>query len=190
MTTAEKNLLKRKADVFKALGHPTRLRIVEKLAHGQCCVCEFVNEADCDFSTISGHLAVLQKAGVVTSEKKGREVHYSLAMPCVSNFATCIEEALRKQLSEHWAMFNPKEMEGDMEIKVFGPGCKKCKSTEEVIREVIKEAGLEATVTKVSEIQEIAAAGIMSTPAVVVDGDIKSTGKVPSKAEVKSWLAQ
>ena len=52
----------------------------------------------------------------------------------------------------------------------------------------MKEAGKDATVPKVSDIQEIAAAGIMSTPAVSVDGLIKSSGKVPSKEEVKSWL--
>ena len=75
-----------------------------------------------------------------------------------------------------------------MEIKVYGPGCKKCKTTEEVVLEAVKEAGKDATVTKVSDIQEIAAAGIMSTPAVSVDGLIKSSGKVPSKEEVKSWL--
>lgn len=104
MENAEKNLLKKKADVFKALGHPTRLKIVEKLAKGDCCVCEFVNENDFDFSTISGHLAVLQKAGVVTSEKKGREVHYSLAMPCITNFTKCVEGAIKGQLSEQLKM--------------------------------------------------------------------------------------
>ncbi len=75
-----------------------------------------------------------------------------------------------------------------MEIIVYGPGCKKCKSTEEVVLEAVKEAGLDVRVVKVSDIQEIAAAGIMSTPAVSVDGLIKSSGKVPSRAEVKSWL--
>ena len=98
MENAEKNLLKKKADVFKALGHPTRLKIVAKLAKCDCCVCEFVNENDFDFSTISGHLAVLQKAGVVTSEKKGREDHYSLAMHCITNFNKCIEGAIKGQL--------------------------------------------------------------------------------------------
>lgn len=75
-----------------------------------------------------------------------------------------------------------------MEIKVYGPGCKKCKTTEEVVLEAVKEAGKDATVIKVSDIQEIAAAGIMSTPAVSVDGFIKSIGKIPTKDEVKSWL--
>lgn len=100
MEDAELKLLKQKANIFKALGHPTRLRIVEKLAKGSCCVCEFVIEAGCDFSTISAHLAVLQKAGVIASEKKGREVHYSLSMPCVSNFTKCIEGAIKKQFAE------------------------------------------------------------------------------------------
>ncbi len=104
MENAEKNLLKKKADVFKALGHPTRLKIVDKLALGDCCVCEFVNENDCDFSTISGHLSVLQKAGVVTSQKKGREVHYSLAMPCITNFTKCLEAAVKGQLTEQLKM--------------------------------------------------------------------------------------
>lgn len=71
---------------------------------------------------------------------------------------------------------------------LHGNQSKKCKTTEEVVLEAVKEAGKEATVTKVSDIKEIAAAGIMSTPAVSVDGLIKSSGKVPSKEEVKSWL--
>jgi len=75
-----------------------------------------------------------------------------------------------------------------MEIKVYGPGCKKCKITEEVVLEAVKETGQAATVTKVSDLRQIAAAGIMSTPAVSVNGQIKSTGKVPTKDEVKAWL--
>lgn len=104
MKNVQKQLLKKKADVFKALGHPTRLKIVEKLALGEACVCEFVNEADCDFSTISAHLAVLQKAGVVSSEKRGREVYYSLAMGCVADFTSCIEKCIKKQLTEQVKM--------------------------------------------------------------------------------------
>lgn len=75
-----------------------------------------------------------------------------------------------------------------MEIKVYGPGCKKCKNTEAVVLEAVKEAGKEAEVIKVSDIEGIAAAGIMLTPAVSVNGNIKCVGKVPSKDEVKSWL--
>jgi small redox-active disulfide protein 2 len=75
-----------------------------------------------------------------------------------------------------------------MEIKVFGPGCQKCEITEKAVREAVAELGVDATVIKVSNITEIAMAGIMSTPAVAVDGKIKSTGKVPGKDEIKSWI--
>ena len=75
-----------------------------------------------------------------------------------------------------------------MEIKVYGPGCKKCTQTESLVREAVTELGLDAAVIKVSDMKEMMIAGIMSTPAVVIDGAIKSTGKVPTKDEIKAWL--
>jgi small redox-active disulfide protein 2 len=75
-----------------------------------------------------------------------------------------------------------------MLIKVLGPGCKKCHEAEKVVREAVAEAGSGATVEYVTDIAEIAKQGIFSTPAVMVDGTVKSVGKVPSKAEVKAWL--
>ncbi len=77
-----------------------------------------------------------------------------------------------------------------MHIKVLGPGCKKCHETEKVVKEVVAETGSEATVEYVTDIAEIAKAGIFSTPAVVVDGNVKSVGKVPSKADVKGWIGK
>ncbi|MCF8040570.1 MAG: thioredoxin family protein [Desulfarculaceae bacterium] len=76
-----------------------------------------------------------------------------------------------------------------MEIKVLGPGCAKCKKTEEVVKEAVAEAGVEAEVEKVTGMMDIAAYGVLGTPAVVVDGQVKLVGKVPSKDQVKSWLA-
>lgn len=75
-----------------------------------------------------------------------------------------------------------------MEIKVLGPGCPKCKMTEKIVREAVSEAGADATVLKVVDIGEISSHGVFMTPAVVVDGQVKCVGKVPSKAEVKGWL--
>ena len=77
-----------------------------------------------------------------------------------------------------------------MEIKVLGPGCAKCKKTEEVVKEAVAEAGVEAEVKKVTKTMEIAAAGVFGTPAVIIDGDVKVVGKVPSKDQVKSWLGK
>jgi len=75
-----------------------------------------------------------------------------------------------------------------MDIKILGPGCPKCQQTEKIVKEVVKEVGLEATVEKVTNIMEIAGYGVFGTPAVVVDGEVKSVGKIPRPGEVKSWI--
>ena len=77
-----------------------------------------------------------------------------------------------------------------MQIKVLGPGCKKCHQTEEVVKEAVAEANAEAVVDYVTDIAEIAKFGVSNTPAVVIDGVVKSVGKVPTKAEVRSWLGK
>ncbi|MCD6271766.1 MAG: TM0996/MTH895 family glutaredoxin-like protein [Deltaproteobacteria bacterium] len=77
-----------------------------------------------------------------------------------------------------------------MEIKVLGPGCKRCTKTEKVVREVVAEAGADANVDKITDMMEIAKYGVLGTPAVIVDGEVKSVGKIPNKEEIKSWLAE
>lgn len=76
-----------------------------------------------------------------------------------------------------------------MDIKVLGPGCPKCQQTEKIVREALAEAGVEATVEKITDTLEIAGYGVFGTPAVVIDGEVKSVGKIPRKAEVMAWLA-
>jgi len=75
-----------------------------------------------------------------------------------------------------------------MEIKVCGPGCAKCKEVERIVNETLVEAGSEAKVEKVSDFNEIAKLGVFSTPAVVIDGQVKCVGKVPTKKEIMTWL--
>ena len=75
-----------------------------------------------------------------------------------------------------------------MDIKVLGPGCPKCRQTEKVVKEAVAESGVAAHVEKVTDVMKIAGYGVFGTPAVVVDGEVKSVGKIPSKADVKSWL--
>jgi small redox-active disulfide protein 2 len=75
-----------------------------------------------------------------------------------------------------------------MEIKVLGPGCPKCEQTEKVVKEAVREAGVDARVDKVTDTMEIAGYGVFGTPAVVVDGDVKSVGKIPKKQDVISWI--
>jgi len=75
-----------------------------------------------------------------------------------------------------------------MEIKVLGPGCPKCKQTEQNVKDAVAEAGVDADVEKVTDIMEIAGYGVFGTPAVVIDGEVKSVGKIPSKEEIKTWI--
>ena len=77
-----------------------------------------------------------------------------------------------------------------MEIKILGPGCAKCRKTEEMVKEALAESGTEATVEKVTDLMKIAGYGVMGTPAVVIDGDIKSVGNIPTKDDINSWIGK
>jgi small redox-active disulfide protein 2 len=77
-----------------------------------------------------------------------------------------------------------------MEIKVLGPGCLKCQQTEKNVKEAVQESVVDATVVKVTDLMEIAKYGVFGTPAVVVDGEVKSVGKIPDKEEVKTWIGK
>ena len=75
-----------------------------------------------------------------------------------------------------------------MEIKVLGSGCAKCKTTYEMIEKIMKENQLDATLSKVEDIVELLNYGIMTTPAIVVDGEVKLKGHVPTESEIKNIL--
>ena len=75
-----------------------------------------------------------------------------------------------------------------MEIKVLGSGCAKCKTTLEMIEKIVKENQLDATLSKVEDIVELLNYGIMTTPAIVVDGEVKLKGHVPTESEIKKML--
>ncbi len=75
-----------------------------------------------------------------------------------------------------------------MEIKVLGTGCPKCNKLEKLVKEVLADTGTDATVEKVTDINAIAKAGVMMTPALMIDGDIKLTGKLPSKPDLEKMI--
>ncbi len=77
-----------------------------------------------------------------------------------------------------------------MEIQICGPGCAKCDKAQEIVEKVVDQSGVGATISKVTDFQEIAKLGVFSTPAVVVDGEVKCVGKVPSENEVARWLSE
>lgn len=87
----------RRAAVIKALAHPSRLLIVDELSRGERCVWELTDLVGSDISTVSKHLAVLKRAGIVQDEKRGLQVFYRLRCPCVLRFFDCIEAVIEEK---------------------------------------------------------------------------------------------
>lgn len=82
----------RAEEVFKALGHPARVKIIRSLSEGEHCVCDLVEVAGLGWSTVSRHLSVLKNSGIIADEKRGLQVYYRLALPCVSRFIACLDD--------------------------------------------------------------------------------------------------
>ena len=77
-----------------------------------------------------------------------------------------------------------------MEIKVLGTGCQNCKALEKAVKEVVSEMNLQADVEKVEEIGKIVQYGVMLTPGLVINGKVKVSGRVPSKADIKKLISE
>ena len=77
-----------------------------------------------------------------------------------------------------------------MEIKILGGGCARCDRLEKLAREAAKELMVEATFTKVKDMDAIMAYDVMSTPALVIDEELKSSGRVPRREEIAEWIRQ
>ncbi|MEE4255614.1 MAG: thioredoxin family protein [Bacteroidales bacterium] len=77
-----------------------------------------------------------------------------------------------------------------MEIKILGTGCPKCNSLEKITRKALDKAGIEATIEKVEDIMEIMEYGIMRTPGLVINGEVKIAGHLPSEKEITELLTQ
>lgn len=94
MNEATRKRFEERARVVKAMAHPTRLYLVEELSRGERCVNELTEMVGADISTVSKHLAVLRSVGIVEDDKRGAQVYYSLAMPCVLSFFDCVEAVM------------------------------------------------------------------------------------------------
>lgn len=99
----DESLIQLKADILKALGHPTRLAIVEMLQTGERCVCEINERFGADHSTISKHLSVLKRAGVLSDRKQGLKVFYKLEVPCILNFMNCLVSVIELRAKRQMA---------------------------------------------------------------------------------------
>ena len=75
-----------------------------------------------------------------------------------------------------------------MKIEILGMGCAKCEMLYENAKKAVSEENIQAEVLKVEDMDKITGYGVMITPALVIDGAVKSTGKIPSAEEIKKWL--
>lgn len=100
MLEKRKTLLEARAQVLKAMAHPSRLLIIEELAKEERCVCDLTAMIGADVSTVSKHLSVLKQAGLVIDDKRGNQVFYRLRVPCILNFFGCVESVLESRAKE------------------------------------------------------------------------------------------
>jgi len=84
-----------RAQIMKAMAHPTRLFMVDVLSRGERSVCQLTEMIGADVSTVSKHLSVLKNVGIVADEKRGAQVFYRLEMRCVLGFFACVETVLK-----------------------------------------------------------------------------------------------
>jgi ArsR family transcriptional regulator len=89
-----------RAEIVKAMAHPSRLCIVDELSKGKRCVCELTEMIGADISTVSKHLKILKNAGIISDEKEGLKVFYTLKCPCIMNFFSCIENVIKDNISQ------------------------------------------------------------------------------------------
>lgn len=92
-----------RAKILKAMAHPSRLFILDQLAAGERCVCELTGMVGADKSTVSKHLSVLKSAGLVTDDKRGLQVFYTLRVPCAVSLFSCIEGVVKSNAEAHLA---------------------------------------------------------------------------------------
>lgn len=95
MLPFDKDKCRKPAEKFKALGHPVRLWIAQQLLEGEHCVHEFVDQTNLDFLTISQHLTALKQAGILSDEKRGKQVFYHLDCSCVRIFLECVSDHMK-----------------------------------------------------------------------------------------------
>lgn len=93
----EKDIFREQAQLLKALANEARLKIVDRLAKGECSVSELTEVIGLDPSTVSKHLALLRAHGIVRDRRDGNVVYYKLLTPCVLNFFACATQVLKEK---------------------------------------------------------------------------------------------
>jgi small redox-active disulfide protein 2 len=127
-----------------------------------------------------------------TDEEIARELLRRIAQE--NYIPSAAEEAYKKAILREFKKYvgRPVEdlSESALQIKVFGPGCPNCDLLTQRVYEVLAEMGKEADVEHVTDIKAIAAAGVLGTPALMINRKIKASGVVPAKGQIKKWIEE
>jgi DNA-binding transcriptional ArsR family regulator len=104
MNTKTRIQYQARAKIVKAMAHPSRLFIIDQLAKKEHCVQDLTQMIGADKSTVSKHLSVLKEAGIVEDEKRGLQVYYTLRVPCITNFFSCVEAVVKSNVEAQLAL--------------------------------------------------------------------------------------
>jgi len=105
-----------------------------------------------------------------------------------ADYSKALEAAYREFLDAHRPT-TPGARGGIVKIEILGPGCARCRATEENVRQALAELKVEAEVVHITDMMEIGRRRVMLTPGVIIDGQLRSSGRIPEVSEIKSWLA-
>lgn len=101
MNKTENQIYETRAKILKAMAHPTRLFIIDKLKEKEHCVCELTELIGADMSTVSKHLSVMKSAGILATRKEKNTIYYRIICDCVTKYLECVDGVIVKNASIH-----------------------------------------------------------------------------------------
>lgn len=144
------------------------------------------------FVGLEDALEAVRKMGLTSDAEIGRELVEILRK--TNYIAAAAETEYRDYLARHYRVKmglpveKPPVTQGALEVRVFGPGCARCKQLFEMVRDVMAAEGIAGDVEYVQDVAEFAAYGVMITPALVINGEVKAAGRIPKRRELADWL--
>ncbi|MGV8169700.1 MAG: MTH895/ArsE family thioredoxin-like protein [Candidatus Nanoarchaeia archaeon] len=165
--------------LLKALSEETRYRIIEVLLKGETCACKIPALIGRTQSNTSMHLSKLVELDIIQFRKEGKTSPYSIKEPMVYEVF---------KVFGYGTIKHTKGDESIMKIELLETGCASCIGMEDNIREALQKTGKKAEIIIINEFNEIIKKGVMSTPAIIIDGTIKSSGHVVDVKTISGWL--
>jgi len=191
---------------FKVFTHPVRLLILDVLREGEACVCHLEATLGYRQAYISQQLATLREAGIIRDRRDGWNVYYQVVdlqiFKLVDDARTLLFDGEKLPLlpkAQHCPcpkcnpgvgeqITNSKKESQMLVIKVLGSGCPNCKKLEAIARKVVDSLAVEAAIEKVTQYDEIMKYDVLSTPGLVINEKVVSSGRIPSESEITTWV--